>query len=406
MTLWKIWNLKGEIMKFHKDLIGQKYIPGVFWLILGLLLIFFWGKAKLLNEIQKNSWTPVQAVLTDIRIVESRGARKNAANTRRVLRWKYTAEDNPYFGEETLPASSSNPVSDRFSVGRPLRILVNPEALSESALFCWNDLSTSARVLRVILWLGGFILAGIGIYIVLRPARKPVILVYDCRKGDCGFLHYATPALYCLACFGIVIALTRFFDSHFFLLSYPLIFFFPFLLIRLLKKKNPPVFLVVCPNPDCFSFKLTRMRTKALTQNACPACGTPLGIPPRSPEKKWKRSEIPNPRSFPQTDSLPHLCLAGWILLLVPMGYFLRSQNGPGAEAVRSSGLALLIGWGMAGMFLGPFFMEISRRWNLRKKKALVCPVCGVCLCERGNIELLRKTGHCPACGADVVESE
>lgn len=386
-------------MKFHKGLVGQKYIPGAFWLILGLLAFFFWGKVWILNEIGKNSWRPVRAELVETRLLKSEKHRQMPQN---AFRWKYKEKDRIYYGEDILSADSS----PEFSAGRSIRILVNPEAPSESALFCWNDLTLSARILRVIFLLVGVGIAGLGLHILIRPPRKTTILVYECRKEPRGLFYYAVFPLSCLLFFGILAALILFLDERFFFLAYLFIFIFPLLIVRFMRKKTPPLFQISCPNPDCFSLKIKSMRQRALSENACPACGTPLGVPSRSPEKKWKRSDIPDSRFFPQTDSLPPLLFLSWILLLVPLAYFFYPPGVPRSMAARNSGMVLLVGWMMAGMFLMPFFMEVSRRWKLRRKKALVCPVCGSCLCERESIEALRQTGHCPACGADLVESE
>ncbi len=390
-------------MKFHKDLIGQQYIPGAVWLVLGLLLIILWGNDQILYPIRKNSWRPVQADLTEVRIVEPGKSRKNTAGTKCILHWKYnTADGKQHFGKGTIPGTG--PASTPFSVGRSIRVLVNPEKPSESALYCWNDLTVSARIVRGTLWLTGLVLAGVGIFIFVRTPRKKAILVYDCRKETRSLLHYTVFPLVCLLFFGFLGALTLLFEERLFLLGCLSIPVFPFLMVRFMRRKTPLLFLATCPNPDCYSLKFTRMRMKALTENACPACGTPLGIPSRSPEKKWARSEIPESRLFPQTDTLPLYLFLCWILLLVPLTYFLYPPEATRSAAARNAGMAFLFGWMMTGMFLMPFFMEISRQWKLRKKKALVCPVCGACLLERGSIETLRQTGHCPACGADVVE--
>ncbi len=392
-------------MKFHKDLIGQKYIPGVIWLVLGLLLSLFWGDNQILEPIRKNSWKPVQADLTEVWIVEPGEARKNTENTHRFLHWKYHAADGrQYFGTETIPGSI--PASDPFSVGRSIPILVNPEKPSESTLFCWNDLTLSARILRGIIFLAGFVLAGIGVFFLVRTPRKSVITIYDCRQESHGLFHYAVYPLICLTAFGILAALTCFLDYWFFGAAYLLIFLFPLLLVHLTKKKSPSLFRISCPNPNCFSLKFIRMRMKTLAENACPACNTPLGIPPRSPEKKWKRSEIPDPKSVPPAGSLPVLLLLGWILLIIPLAFSLYPPDAMGSEVIRNSARVLLLGWTMTGLMMMPFFMELSRRWTLRKKKALLCPLCGACLCERESIETLRQTGHCPFCGADLVESD
>ncbi len=393
----------GGPMKFYKALIGQQYIPGAVLLVLGLLLTLFCGKVQILDPIRKNSWLPVQADLTEVWIVEPRNSRKNTVNTRRTLHWKYiAAEGKQYSGTEIIPVAV--PASDPFAVGRSIRVLVNPEKPSESTLFCWNDLTVSARILRVVFCLAGGVIAGLGIFMIVRSPRKKTILVYDCREEGRALFYYAAFPLACLLFFGILSVIICFFDSRLILLVFLSIFVLPFLMVHFARRKTPLLFSVSCPNPDCFSTKISVMRMKALTENACPACGTSLGIPPRNLEKKWKSSEIPDSQLFPRTDSLPLYLFLCWILLIIPLFLLFFPPWDPKTEGERNSGMAFLMGWGICGVLLMPFFMEVSRRWNLRRKKALVCPVCGTCLCERESIETLRQTGRCPACGADVVE--